>query len=455
MEHGTIIQWMVKPGDRVKRGDIVVEIETEKADMEVEIFEDGVIEQLLVDVGDEVEVGAPLARLTSVAGAVPAAAPAKPPAASPVRAVEPAEPAAPAPPRPVAVERPAPAAAAPTHAKATPGAHLLAERLGIELSGISASGKRGAITRADVERASVGRPAAARPPTGVSPSRRPVTPYARRLAAERGLDLAGIAGTGPGGAIAARDLPGPVAPTAPALKLSEPRPEPSPKTPEDARLAARQRAIAGLMARSKREIPHYYLQLPIDVTATLEWLQRENANRPLARRLLLSALLLRSVALATKEHPEMNGFFVDDEFRPSSEVHLGVAISQRRGGLVAPAILDAHDKPLDDLMAALRNLVERARANKLRAREMSAGTVTVTNLGDTGVESVHGVIFPPQVALVGFGKPLERPWAENGMLAVRTVVTATLAGDHRVSDGHRGGLFLAAIARYLKNPEAL
>lgn len=151
----------------------------------------------------------------------------------------------------------------------------------------------------------------------------------------------------------------------------------------------------------------------------------------------------------------MNGFFVDDEFRPSSEVHLGVAISQRRGGLVAPAILDAHDKPLDDLMAALRNLVERARANKLRAREMSAGTVTVTNLGDTGVESVHGVIFPPQVALVGFGKPLERPWAENGMLAVRTVVTATLAGDHRVSDGHRGGLFLAAIARYLKNPEAL
>ena len=153
--------------------------------------------------------------------------------------------------------------------------------------------------------------------------------------------------------------------------------------------------------------------------------------------------------------PELNGLFIDGELRPSAAVHVGVAISLRQGGLVAPAIHDTDKRPLGELMAALRDLVARARAGTLRSSEMSDPTITVTNLGDQGVDAVFGVIYPPQVALVGFGTVRERPWAEHGLLGVRPVVTATLSADHRVSDGHRGARFLAAIARHLEQPEKL
>jgi pyruvate dehydrogenase E2 component (dihydrolipoamide acetyltransferase) len=215
------------------------------------------------------------------------------------------------------------------------------------------------------------------------------------------------------------------------------------------------RAIAALMARSKREIPHYYLATNIDLRQALGWLERENAERSVANRLLPAALLLKAVALAIHEVPEMNGFMAAEEFTPSQAVHLGVAISLRQGGLIAPAIHDADKRSLGELMSALRDLVSRARAGKLRGSEMADPTITVTNLGDQGVEAVYGVIYPPQVALVGFGRVTERPWAAGGMVGARPVVTATLAADHRASDGHRGGLFLAAIDRLLQQPEAL
>jgi pyruvate dehydrogenase E2 component (dihydrolipoamide acetyltransferase) len=136
-------------------------------------------------------------------------------------------------------------------------------------------------------------------------------------------------------------------------------------------------------------------------------------------------------------------------------VHLGVAIALRQGGLVAPALHDAETLSLEDLQAGLRDLVLRARGGRLRSSEMSDATLTVTNLGDQGVDSVFGVIYPPQVALVGFGKLTERAWASGGMLAARPTVTTTLAADHRVSDGHRGALFVAAIGRLLQEPEKL
>jgi pyruvate dehydrogenase E2 component (dihydrolipoamide acetyltransferase) len=207
--------------------------------------------------------------------------------------------------------------------------------------------------------------------------------------------------------------------------------------------------------RSKREIPHYYLGTQIDLRRALEWLERENAARTVTDRLLPAALLLKAVALAVHEVPEMNGFMAGEEFAPSQAVHLGVAISLRQGGLIAPAIHDAGRLGLGELMRALRDLVSRARAGKLRGSEMSDPTITVTNLGDQGVDTVYGVIYPPQVALVGFGKIAERPWAAGGMVGARPTVAATLAADHRVSDGHRGGLFLAAVDRLLQHPEAL
>jgi pyruvate dehydrogenase E2 component (dihydrolipoamide acetyltransferase) len=214
-------------------------------------------------------------------------------------------------------------------------------------------------------------------------------------------------------------------------------------------------AIANAMARSKREIPHYYLEHEIDLSRALAWLEAENARRPVSERLVLGVLLLKATALALARVPELNGHYVDGSFRPAAGIHLGVAIAVRGGGLLAPALLDADQKPLGQLMAELRDLVARARQARLRGAESNAATATVTSLGELGVDRVFGVIQPPQVALIGFGAVRERPWAERGMLDVRPVVSATLAADHRVSDGMRGARLLSAIERALAQPEAL
>jgi pyruvate dehydrogenase E2 component (dihydrolipoamide acetyltransferase) len=218
---------------------------------------------------------------------------------------------------------------------------------------------------------------------------------------------------------------------------------------------AMRRVIAAAMARSKREIPHYYLSTTIDMGRALDWLNAENHKRPVTRRLLYSVLLLRAVGLAIREIPEMNGFWVNDAFKPGDGVHVGVAIALRQGGLVNPAIHDVDKKNLDELMASMLDLVNRARTGHLRSSELSDGTITLTNLGEQGVESVFGVIYPPQVALIGFGRVVERPFAINGMIGIRPSIDTTLAADHRVSDGHRGGRFLNAIDRLLQEPEKL
>jgi pyruvate dehydrogenase E2 component (dihydrolipoamide acetyltransferase) len=209
------------------------------------------------------------------------------------------------------------------------------------------------------------------------------------------------------------------------------------------------------MARSKREIPHYYLATTIDMHRAMSWLAEENLKRPVTNRLLYGALLIKAVALALKEVPELNSVWRGSEPVRSEAVHVGVAISLRGGGLVAPALHDTAGQSLGDLMRSFRDLVQRARSGGLRSSELSDPTITVTSLGEQGVETVFGVIFPPQVAIVGFGKLVERPWALAGQVAARPVITATLSADHRVSDGHRGGLFLAAVDRLLQAPALL
>ncbi len=410
MEAGKLVEWKVKPGDEVHRGDIVAVVDTDKADIEIEVFEDGVIDELLVPPGERVPVGAPLAlirtngrpeRAVAVApSAEPPAAPAEPPAppAAHVAAAAPR----PGPPAPDAIAAPPRAPAAPARRRVSPLARRAAEALGIELASVEGSGPGGAVTRADVERAA----AAVRP------------------AAEAPAEPA----ASPPGSLAAQA--------------------------EDRRQAMRQ-AIGALMARSKREIPHYYLETHVDMSKPLAWLAEQNARRPVEQRLVPAVLLLKASALAATEVPGFNGFWVDDRYEPSDRVHVGVAISLRQGGLIAPAIHDADGSTIDELMDAMRDLVQRARRGALRASEMSDPTITVTNLGDQGVESVFGVIYPPQVALVGFGKVVERPWALDGMVGARPVLCATLSADHRASDGHQGALFLAAIERLLQEPERL
>jgi pyruvate dehydrogenase E2 component (dihydrolipoamide acetyltransferase) len=390
MEFGTLVDWRVKEGDAVKRGDVVALVETEKGVIEVEIFDSGVIESLVVRPGEKVPVGATLALVRGDGKGAPAQ------------------------------PEPTPIAAAP-----------VVEKARIEEKPAEKTAARVA---------------------AVETLRPRISPLARKRARELGVDLASISGTGEDGSISAAD----VERAATTAQPTAPTPiQPGPPTPKGLDLAAMRRVIAAAMARSKREIPHYYLATSIDMGKALNWLSAENAKRPVTKRLLSSALLIRAVALALRTTPELNGFWLDDAFKPGEGIHIGVAISLRQGGLINPAIHDVDKKNLDELMENMLDLVNRARTGHLRSSELADGTITVTNLGEQGVESVFGVIYPPQVALVGFGKITERPVAANGMVGARPVIDATLAADHRVSDGHRGGRFLLAIDRLLQEPEKL
>jgi len=281
--------------------------------------------------------------------------------------------------------------------------------------------------------------AASRPaPAG---ERAHVSPAARRRAEQLGVALERVAGTGPDGRITLEDVERAAA-AAPA------------RAPVD-RGARMREAIAAAMSRAKREIPHYYLSTTIDFAPAAAWLEARNRDRPVTERLLYGVLLLKATALGLRQVPELNGFWRDGRAVRSEGVHVGVAVSLRGGGLVAPALRDADERPIDELMRSFQDLVTRARAGSLRSSEMTDATVTVTSLGERGVESVYGIIYPPQLALVGFGAIVERPWVADGAVVPRRVITATLSGDHRATDGHRGALFLDAVGRLLREPEKL
>jgi len=275
---------------------------------------------------------------------------------------------------------------------------------------------------------------------------------AQQRAKELGIDPVQLRGTGAQGSVTLADIevaaharPTPATAAPPAAA-----PAPAPDRQQEMR-----KAIAAAMSRSKREIPHYYLAETIPMKNALAWLQQRNAGLPITERILTAALLLKAVAAALQRTPELNGFYRDEQFRPSAAVHAGVAISLRGGGLVAPALHDVGDKPLAQLMRELADLVKRARAGSLRSSEMSDPTITITNLGEQSVQSVFGVIYPPQVALVGFGSMEVRPWVDAGQLCAQPVLCATLAADHRASDGHRGALFLAELRELLQQPQTL
>jgi pyruvate dehydrogenase E2 component (dihydrolipoamide acetyltransferase) len=291
----------------------------------------------------------------------------------------------------------------------------------------------------------------------VAPGRLKISPLAKKLAADLGIDVATIRGTGPGGVIRREDIEAAAAARTAARQAATAAAPPAAAAPQAAidRQARLRQAIGAAMARSKREVPHYYLATTIDMHLAMSWLAEENLKRPVTDRLLYGILLIKAVALALREVPELNAVWRGSEVVASEAVHVGVAISLRGGGLVAPALHDVATRDLGDLMRGFRDLVQRARTAGLRSSELSDPTITVTSLGEQGVETVFGVIFPPQVAIVGFGKIVERPWSVERQIVSRPVITATLSADHRVSDGHRGGLFLAALERRLQEPDRL
>lgn len=424
MTEGKLLLWRKKPGDLVKRGDIIADVETDKADIEVEVFTSGIIEKFLVEPGTKVPVGTPLAVIRSE-GELPAAPETQPAAIAPVLVIAAPPIAVPSPASaPVPVAQTATPLESPQRLHISPVARKLAAELGIDATRITPSGPGGRITREDVERAAKQKAEAApRPPRLATPAVPSIAPT-------------------PAPAAIAPSIPQ-VSPVSAATAAAE-------------RAARMRQTIAAAMARSKREIPHYYLSSAINMKAALDWLALENLTRPVEERLLYGVLLVKAVALALHEVPELNAVWESGKPVTKPDVHVGVAISLRGGGLVAPAIHHTDKKSLGELMKHFRDLIQRTRAGTLRSSELSDPTITVTSLGEQGVEGVFGIIYPPQVALVGFGKIEERPWVVDGQgLAVRPLITASLSGDHRVTDGHRGAVFLNAIDRWLQQPEKL
>jgi pyruvate dehydrogenase E2 component (dihydrolipoamide acetyltransferase) len=382
MTQGRLVQWCKNPGDQINRGDVIAVIETDKTNIDVESFQTGVLEKILVTPGDAwLPVGTPLAMLREAGEA---------------EAEQEVERQIITGPAPTLIPAPAPRAAT--------------------------------ITSADTERVRI-------------------SPAARKLAEEHHVDITSLSGSGPGGRITLEDIQAIVA-------LAKTTVTKQPPLSEDKQARMRE-AIGSAMARSKREIPHYYLRHDIDLTHALQWMADTNAKRPVTNRLLYGVLLVKAVALALREAPEFNAWYVDGRASARSGIHVGVAIVLRGGGLVAPALLDADKLSLDKLMQNFQDLVLRARAGSLRSSEYSEPTITVTSLGERGVDTVYGVIFPPQVAMVGFGAPRLRACVVNDIIAPRKIIDCSLSADHRISDGHRGALFLLAIERLLQEPEKL
>jgi pyruvate dehydrogenase E2 component (dihydrolipoamide acetyltransferase) len=372
-------------------------------------------------------------------------------------------------PVPAAGAKPAVAVTASASSGGTPAPPLPVPALGIEApstpEAATTSPAAAAVTIGAARRALA---------SGAAQARARVSPAARKRAGELDVDVEALQGTGPGGAVTIEDVkrakdarartaataatppvPAGATPAAPpeAIKTA---PAEATAAPTVRQLSAGMRdAIAAAMSRSKREIPHYYLSAAVDVTVATEWLAAHNAAVPVTARLLFAALLVKAIALTCRATPRFSGFYREGRYEESPAVHVGVAVALRGGGLVAPALMDADAKPVAVLMEDFRALVLRARAGRLRASELAAPTIILTSLGDSAVDAVFPIIQPPQVAIVGAGAVVERPWVVGGKVAPRQVLTLSLGADHRVTDGRLGAQFLARIGERLGRPEAL
>ena len=378
MDEGSVIEWLVKVGDRVERGQVVARVETEKSDIDIEIWHNGVVEEIVVQPNLVVPVGTTLLRMSAVGA------------------------------NDVGEDVQASRQTRPVH-------NDVAERIKSD----------------DVVWAS---------------------PLARQLAGERGIVLTEVVGSGPGGAVRARDLPSPT-PLAPVAAVA-PAVEPARSSPS--RSDRMRSMIAERMTRSNSEIPHYRLQRDVDLARLVDHLSSINETRPVADRVVAAAAFVRAVAIAAHRHPELNGTWSDDRFQPGRGVNISVSISLRSGGLVTPTIRDADTISLDESMRLLREFTTAARSGTMRSEwTVSNSSITITNLGERGADLVHGLISPPEVALVGFGRITERPWVVNGEVVPRPIVTVTLGADHRATDGAVGSRFLSTLANALEKPEKL
>jgi pyruvate dehydrogenase E2 component (dihydrolipoamide acetyltransferase) len=379
MEAGTLVEWRKKPGDAVKRGDIIAEVETQKGLIEIEVFDEGIIGELLIKEGTKVPVGTVMALINSSATTLETKKAIIPEKIAPV--IQPTE-----------------------------------EKIVEKASGEKFEEKH-----------------------------IKASPLAKRIAAENNIDLSLIQGTGEDDAITKEDVENTIAQKEIIAKPVE-------KTP--LQLEAIRLAVAAAVSKSNKEIPHYYLEKKIDMTKVLTWLREANSKRPIQKRLLPAALIIKATAKSLVDFPNLNAIW-DNGLHLKKEINIGFVVSLRGGGVIVPAIRNADTKTVDEIMEALNDIIPRARALKLRSSDLTDTTISITSLGEGGADMVFGVIYPPQVAIVGFGGSSQQPFVENGMLGIRPVFTATLAGDHRATDGLTGSDFLSTLNNYLQNPESL
>lgn len=373
MEEGTIIVWHVAVGDVVERGDIVLAVETEKGDIDVEIWESGTISEICIPPGETVPVGTVIARIARGDAAAPPSPPRPPqPAQAPIAGAASSE----------------PLVAAPA-GRTPPDATVSQDTL--------------------------------RPLGPVAPVVSPRLVY----------------------------WPSPSHPPGDATGRHDVRAfEPQPTIGTD--LDPIRGAIARRVARSNREIPHYHVMHEIGLGRARDWLDSHNDGRPPGERVVMAALLVHAVATAARAVPELNGHWTERGPTLAERVDVGVIIRLRSGGIVTPILPEADTLTVDETMSGLVDLTTRARAGRLRGSDLAEPSLTVTNLGDRGVEAVFGVIQPPQLALVGFGRVEERPTVTDGQVTITPAVTSTLSGDHRATDGLTGAKFLHAVDRTLQ-----
>jgi pyruvate dehydrogenase E2 component (dihydrolipoamide acetyltransferase) len=414
MEEGVVSAWHKKPGDKVSAGDALVDIETDKALMEYEAYEDGVLGEILVAEGGSATIGTPIAVLVTD-GAAPSSAPAAP-------AKAPAE--APA-------EAPA-AAPAGNDAPAEP-----------------------AVPAAEVAAARNGR------------SRPPSSPLARRIARENGIDLTTLSGSGPGGRIVRADVEAaslntavlstqPVVPPAPQTAAPQAAAAPAETVrPQDADteqvpLSRIRKVTARRLAESMRTAPHFYLTRVVDVEELLAF--RATLNAALApAKVSVNDLIVKACATALRANPVLNVSFTEDYLLVHKRVNIGVAVALEEG-LVVPVIRDADQKSVSQLGAETRELAGRAREQRLTPQEMSGGTFTVSNLGMFGVDAFTAVINPPEAAILAVGATRKDVVFRDGEVTPRDRMTLTLSIDHRACDGATGAAFLGQLTDLLENP---
>ena len=444
MTEGTLVKWFKNVGDAVTRGEIIAEIETDKANVELEAYESGTLLKIVAEEGESVPVGEVIALL----GAENEAAPdieRKPPAETPARRkIEPDEHAPDAEMVPAATK---PAAETQEQAERGPAPEPPSERE----EAPSVDGKT--------------RTAAATEPSESTNGRVRISPVARKIATEAGFDFSNLQGTGPDGRILRKDVEAAIAGGkggAPAAVPARETPAPAAAAPARQPAAAAattgltkmRQAIARRMTQSKTTAPHYYLTLDIDMTEALDFRKQVNASASDQQKVSINDLIVKACAIAIERHPKFNAEFHDTGLEMHDRINVCIGIAME-DGLIAPAILDCQSKSLGRIAIEAKDLIDRAKSGRLRADEYSEGTFTITNLGAYGVETLIGIINPPQAAILGVGSVMAQPAVRDNEVVVRQLMKVALSADHRVTDGAEGAAFIKEIQGLLESPASL